>query len=181
MLTTNVPSLSMKRFLKNEIGNSKRVLDVGCGDGVMALYLISSLNCRIDGIDLEKGEVHRANKKFKKRKVKGLALCHFCDSKNINKKFKNETFDAVLVIHTLHHLTDLSIILPKIKYGLKVGGKIFIGEYERNFGEKRDNCPRFSSNKIKSMLNTAGFSGIKSRNVHKTFVMITAINGGVKT
>src|SRR3989344_9344016 len=116
MSITKAPSLLMKKFLKNEIGNSKRVLDVGCGDGVIALYLISSLNCRIDGIDLEKGGIHRANEKFRKRTVKGLALCRFCDSKNIDKKFKNETFDAVLITHTLHHLTDFSTILPKIKH-----------------------------------------------------------------
>ena len=180
MPTITFPSLSMKKFLKNEIGNSKRILDVGCGDGVMALYLISSLKCSINGIDLDKGGVHRANEKFRKRTVKGLALCHFCDSKNIDKKFKNETFDAVLVIHTIHHLTDLSTILLKIKDSLRVHGKIFIGEYKRNFGEKRDNCPRFSSNKIKSMLNTSGFKHIKNHNVNKNLIMITAVKGREK-
>jgi len=39
MPARKVPSLLMKRFLKNEINSSKRILDVGCGDGVMALYL----------------------------------------------------------------------------------------------------------------------------------------------
>jgi len=180
MPATKAPSLLMNEFLKNEIGNSKRVLDVGCGDGAMALYLASSLNCRVDGIDLDKGRVHRANEKFRKRMTKGLALCRSCDSENIDKKFKNETFDAVLIIHTLHHLADLSTIFPKIKHSMRVGGKIFVGEYERNFGEKQDNCPRFSSNKIKSILDTSGFGHIRGHNVHKNFIMITAVKGGIK-
>jgi|SRR3989338_1840191 len=180
MPITKAPSLLMKKFLKNEIGNSKRVLDIGCGDGVMALYLISSLNCRVDGVDLDKGKIRRANEKFRKRTVKGLALCRFCDSKNIDEQFKNETFDAVLIIHALHHLADLSSILSKIKYILKVGGKIFIEEYRHNFGEKLDNCPRFSSNKIKSMLNTAGFRYLRDHKIHENFIMITAVKGGIK-
>ena len=66
------------------------------------------------------------------------------------------------------------------KYILKVGGKIFIEEYRHNFGEKLENCPRFSSDKIKSMLNTAGFRGVRDHKIHKNFIMITAVKGGIK-
>jgi len=62
-----MPSTRLKQFLRKEIGNSKRILDIGCGDGKIALYLILSLNCYIDGIDLDKGKVHRANKNFSKK------------------------------------------------------------------------------------------------------------------
>lgn len=168
-------SILLKRFLKKEIGNSKRVFDIGCGEGVIAFNLISSLNCCVDGIDLDKGKVHNTNKKFRKRLTKGLASCCLCDANDINKKFKKETYDVVLIIHTLHHLTNLSGILIKSRYLLKYGGKIFIGEYQRDYGEKLDNCPRFSSKKIKSMLKTARFTKIKSNNIHKNFVMISAI------
>ena len=179
MTAIKTPSMLMKRFLKNEIGHSKRVLDIGCGDGVMALYLVSSLNCRVDGVDLDKGSVHRANKKFKKRTTKGLALCHLCDSKNLDKEFQKNTFDAVLIIHALHHLADLSDILLKARYVLKQGEKAFIGEYARDYGEKIDNCPRFSNGKIKSMLKTAGFRDIRSHDVYKNLVMFTAKKGGI--
>ena len=179
MSIIKAPSLLMKKFLKREIGDSKRVLDIGCGDGVMALYLISSLNCHIDGVDLDKGKIQRANEKLRKGIVKGLALCHLCDSKKIDKKFKKETFDAVLIVHVLHHLTELSSILSKIRRILKIGGKIFIEEYNPAFGEKLDNCPRFSSNKIKSMLNTARFRDIIDCNIHKKFIMITAVKGRI--
>ncbi len=169
------PSISLKRFIKEEIGNSERILDIGCGDGVLAFFLISSLNCRIDGIDLDKGGVHRANKKFIKRQTKGKAICHIWGSKYIRKKFQRGTFDAVLIIHTFHHLEDLADVLKKTRYVMKNKGKIFVGEYERNYGEKLDNCPRFSNKKIISMLRTAGFRNIRNNDIHKNFVMITGV------
>src|SRR3989344_3732113 len=113
-MTAKAPSILMKKFLKKEIGNSERVLDIGCGDGTMALYLISSLNCHIDGIDLDKGKVHRANKKFRKRLTKGLALCSLCDSRNMDKKFRKGIFDAILIMHTIHHLADLIFWLENL-------------------------------------------------------------------
>lgn len=171
------PSISLKQFLKKEIGNSKKVLDIGCGDGSMALFLISSLHCQVDGIDLDKGKIHRANEKFKKKLTKGLALCRLCDSKNINKKFQKNTFDVILITHTLHHLEDLDDVLLKARYVLKKSGKIFVCEYKRDYGELIDNCPRFSNKKIKSMLKTAGFRNIKNNNLHKKFIVISATKG----
>jgi len=178
MPSKNMPSILMKRFLRKEIGNSKRVLDIGCGDGALARYLISYLNCRVDGVDADRGKVHRANEKFKRQITKGLALCCLCNSNDINKKFKKKTFDIVIINHVLHHLIDLNVTLLKIRHVLKKGGRLFIAEYERDYGEKIDNCPRFSDKKIKSMLKTAGFRNVINNAAHQNFVMITAKNGG---
>ncbi len=142
------------------------------------MFLISSLNCHVDGIDLDKGEVNRANKKFKKQRVKGLALCRVCNVKDVKKKFSKATFDAVLFNHTMHHMTDLNDVLSKTRHVLKKGGRLFIAEYLKEYGEKVDNCPRFSALKINCMLKTAGFRNIINNAVHPNFVMITAQNGG---
>src|SRR3989344_2710287 len=150
---------------------SKRILDIGCGDGKIALYLILSLNCYIDGIDLDKGKVHRANENFSKKPAKGLALCYLCDSRNIDKKFKKDIFNIILITHTLHHLEELKKVLLKAKYVLKQKGKIIVSEYKQKFGEKVDNCPRFSNKKIRSMLRTAGFKNIKNHNINKNFII----------
>ena len=57
---------------------------------------------------------------------------------------------------------------------MKSNGKIFICEYKREYGEKLDNCPRYSPKKIVSMLNTAGFRNIKICDVHKNLIMVIA-------
>jgi len=168
----------LKEFLKEEIGESKRILDIGCGEGTTAIYLASFLNCQINGIDLDKGKIHRAKEKFRKSQKKGVVLCYTCDSRKVNEKFSKNTFDATIIIHAIHHLVDLREVLLKTKYVLKNGGKLFIGEYERDYGEKLDNCPRFSNEKIMSMLKTAGFNDIKNIPIHNNFVMIIAKKGG---
>ena len=111
-------------------------------------------------------------KKFMKR---GKTMCHNYPTKDIDKKFNKNSFDAILIIHTFHHMMDVSNILSKAGQVLKLGGKIYLEEYERNYGEKLDNCPWFSSGKIKSMLKKAGFKSIQKHNFHKDFVMISAM------
>ena len=168
------PSQSLKRFLRKEVGGSKYILDIGCGDGVLALFLILSLNCKIYGIDLDKGKIHMANKKLKKRITKGIALCRLCDSRDINKKFGKNIFDWVFLVHTLHHLPDMGVILSNARNVLKPDGKIFICEYKQKYGENSDNCPRYSSRKIISMLNTSGFRNARACKVHRNLVTIIA-------
>jgi len=165
----------MKKFLKSEIGDFKRVLDVGCGEGSTSIYLASNLNCIVEGIDVEKGKLHRAMKRFDENSAKGLVLCHFCDCRKVDKKFSGESFDFVIIVHALHHLCDLSIVLPKLRGVLKKGGELIIMEYEKSYGEKLDNCPRFSPMKINSMLRTAGFRNLVSRDVISDFVTVIAM------
>ncbi|MBI2452152.1 class I SAM-dependent methyltransferase [Candidatus Pacearchaeota archaeon] len=175
MLSKKYPSALLKDFLKNAIGSSKRVLDLGCGDGVIAFYLASRLKAHVDGVDMDKGKVHRANQKFDKNKVRKLVSCHICDATKTNKIFKKNTFDAVVIIHTFHHLTNIGGVLLKTRYVLKSKGKIFVVEYQKDYGEKIDNCPRFSNKKIKTMLKTAGFKKIKEHNLNNKLVIIRAL------
>ncbi len=168
------PSLLLKQFLKKEIGVSKRILDIGCGDGVIASYLISSLDCYVDGIDLDKGKVHRANERFK-RPSKGFAICSIYGAEDVDKVNCKALFDVIILTHTLHHLTDISKVLSKSKKILKKDGYILIAEYTPTFGESVDNCPRFSAIKIKSILKTARFRNIKKHNLNKGIFIIKAV------
>jgi cyclopropane fatty-acyl-phospholipid synthase-like methyltransferase len=155
----------LKQFLKREVGHSKRILDIGCGDGATALYLISSLNCTIQGIDLDAGRIHRANEKFKRKPRKGFAVCNVLKAENLDRNFFKIPFNAVIVTHAFHHLSNVREALVKSKNVLTRNGKIIIAEYTRQFGEKIDNCPRFSIEKIKLLVIKAGFQKIKRFNL----------------
>lgn len=165
MIERSIQIEHLKQFLKREVGHSKRILDIGCGDGATALYLISSLNCTIQGIDLDAGRVHRANEKFKRRPHKGFAVCNVFKAEDMNRKFFKIPFDAVIVTHALHHLDSVRKTLIKSKNVLARDGKIIIAEYTAQFGEKIDNCPRFSTEKIKLLVTKAGFKKIKQFNL----------------
>lgn len=151
----------LKQFLKQEVSYSKRILDIGCGDGATALYLISSLNCTIQGIDLDAGRVHRANKKFKRKPHKGFAVCNILKAEDMRRKFFEKPFDAVIITHAFHHLDNARKALIKSKNVLGNNGKIIIAEYTPSSGENIDDCPRFSIGKIKSLVNNVGFKRTK--------------------
>jgi ubiquinone/menaquinone biosynthesis C-methylase UbiE len=162
----------LQQFLKQEVGRSARILDIGCGDGAAALYLISSYACAVQGIDLDAGRIHRANKKFKQRPRKGFAVCNVLKAEKISRRFFGKSFKAVIIIHALHHVQNIAIALRKAKNVLDDDGKIIIAEYETAFGEKVDNCPRFSAGKIKALVKNAGFQRIKKVNMSSGFFAI---------
>jgi len=155
----------LRQFLKREVGYSKQILDIGCGDGATALYLISSLDCIIQGIDLDAGLVHRANEKFNRKPHKGFAVCTVYKAEDIDRKSFKAPFDVVVVTHALHHLDNVKKVLIKSKNVLVRKGKIIIVEHTPQFGEKVDDCPRFSVGKIKSLVIKAGFKRLKKLNL----------------
>lgn len=165
LLKKSIQHKALEKFLKREVGHSKRILDIGCGDGATALYLISSLNCNVQGIDMDAGRVHRANEKFKRRSHKGFAVCSVLKAEDMNKKFFKLPFDAVMITHAFHHLDNVEKALTKSKNVLARDGKIIIAECTTSFGEKIDDCPRFSTGKIKLLVAKAGFKRVKKFNL----------------
>jgi cyclopropane fatty-acyl-phospholipid synthase-like methyltransferase len=163
----------LRKFLKREVGHDKRVLDIGCGDGATALYLISSLNCNVQGIDMDAGRVHRANEKFRRKPHKGFAVCSVLKAEDMSRKTFQTPFDAVLVTHAFHHLNNVRKALVKAKNVLARNGKIIIVECAPRFGEKIDDCPRFSAGKIKLLVAEAGFKEIKRSNLAPGLFAIT--------
>jgi cyclopropane fatty-acyl-phospholipid synthase-like methyltransferase len=151
----------VRQFLKREIGHSKQILDIGCGDGATALYLISSLNCTVQGIDMDAGRVHRANEKFKRKPHKGFAVCSVLKAEDMSRKTFQMPFDAVVITHAFHHLDNVRKALARAKNVLARDGKIIIIECTARFGEEIDDCPRFSADKIKRLMANAGFKKIK--------------------
>lgn len=163
----------LRQFLKREVGYAKRILDIGCGDGATALYLISSLNCNVQGIDMDAGRVHRANEKFKRKPHKGFAVCSVLKAEDITGEYFKIPPDVVIITHAFHHLHNIGKALAKSKSVLTRDGKIIIAECTIQFGETLDDCPRFSADKIKQLLARAGFKEIKRSNLTPGLFAIT--------
>lgn len=89
------------------------VLDLGCGNGVSTANIKGT---NVIGMDLSSNQMVRAKERFKDTNyVMG-------DASKI--PFKNNTFDLVVSINLLHHITDSDKVLKEIYRVLKKGGKV---------------------------------------------------------
>ncbi len=104
----------------------KAVLDVGCAGGFMS-EAIAGRGARVSGIDPAAGAIAAASGHAKKsgldidyRKGVGEALPH-----------ADETFDAVVCVDVLEHVSDLGQTLSEIARVLRPGGRFFFDTINR--------------------------------------------------
>ena len=76
---------------------SENLLDVGCGPG----HYRSSFTCQYSGVDINPDYIRTASSRLDGR---------FMVMDGTRLAFENETFDHVVSIATLHHLTDEQVI-----------------------------------------------------------------------
>jgi 2-polyprenyl-3-methyl-5-hydroxy-6-metoxy-1,4-benzoquinol methylase len=105
--------------------NSKKVLDVGCGDGTYA-YVLSKLGAIVSGQDLGKKQIEFANarKYGDLNKLKGEFICG-----NANKlMFNSNTFDCVFSADFFEHIDKKTKqeVLREIYRVLVPGGLLVI-------------------------------------------------------
>ncbi len=91
----------------------KRILDLGCGPGLFTSPL--SKNNQIVGIDLSLEMLRLARPDLKPVKGDGTSL-----------PFQNGTFDLVMAIEMLQHLSDFRSLLEEILRVLRPGGELII-------------------------------------------------------
>ena len=97
---------------------NKKVLDVGCGTGEFA-PVFRKLNYQ--GIDISQDYIKYATKKDK-------SCFQVMDARNLD--FQDETFDYILIMAILHHLSneDVKKVLVESKRVLKSSGTILVME-----------------------------------------------------
>jgi methionine biosynthesis protein MetW len=115
---TNAQPDERGRLIGRLVGNRKRVLDVGCGYGLMMSYL-RSLDNEIVGLEITSGFV-KICRRF------GFTV-YETDVENDPLPAGLGTFDVVLCMETLEHLMDpLLVLQEKIRPLLKPGGQLVV-------------------------------------------------------
>ncbi|HBZ68323.1 MAG TPA: SAM-dependent methyltransferase, partial [Deltaproteobacteria bacterium] len=94
----------------------ERVLDLGCGDGVLTEKLVA-LGCSVVGVDASRPQVSAA-------RARGLDA-HVMDGQAL--AFERE-FDAVFSNAALHWMRDRDAVIRGVGRALRPGGR-FVGEF----------------------------------------------------
>ncbi len=81
-----------------------RVLDIGCGDGLM-LSLLRDRGCEVAGVDLSEEAVRKCQ-------ARGIA-CQVIDIGTQSIPLEMGSFDTVIMIDVLEHVYDPSVVLKK--------------------------------------------------------------------
>lgn len=98
------------------------IVDLGCGDGILANYLgISEKKRKVLGVELNKARLKEANK--------GVKNVGFRKGDIVKGNYPKA--DCILLTHVLHHLSskeDQEVVLKFAKKKLKKGGMLIITE-----------------------------------------------------
>ncbi len=106
----------------------EKILDAGCGRGVVATYLAHQKNVEIWGITIVPFEKRIAEKRARKLGV--APKVHFAVMDYAQTAFQDNFFDAIYTTESLSHALDISQVLREFFRILKPGGRFAFFEYK---------------------------------------------------
>ena len=115
------PNLFPKEKMFSLAGDvrGKKILELGCGDGVEALQL-AYCGADVTGLDLSEVSISVARQRAS---LQGFQINFRVDNIVENGSLGEESFDVVWCNLILHHVVDgLELVMPKIVQALKPGG-----------------------------------------------------------
>ena len=97
------------------IENDKKVLDVGCGDGILMDFLKKNKNTNIRGLEISKSKVQECI-------AKGLTVIEGNAEKDL-KQFPDKSFEYVVLSQTLQAFLNPELVINEL---LRVGKKAIV-------------------------------------------------------
>ena len=108
------------QWVSKKVEKRNSILDVGCGDGTLALYLRTKDN-NIVGIDISNSSIQKANKKNSHSNVS------FVQTSFEDLVAKNGSFDAIIFVASIHHMDMVNAVDKAKKLLAKNGVLIIVG------------------------------------------------------
>ena len=102
---------------KIDLSNVSKVLEIGCGVGIVTAHLAARYNMNITGIDLDPEQIAIAKVYNKENEH-----LKFIEADAVKLRFEEHKFDMVLSIYVLHHAGNWEKILEEINRVLKQNG-----------------------------------------------------------
>lgn len=114
--------ISLLEPLKN-----KEVLEIGCGNGVQALYINSLHNpLKMTGIDLNKANIEIAE--YEKERANAENVHFYIDNAQTLTQIPSDSVDVLLNIESAFHYPDKSAFINEVHRVLKPGGQFLIAD-----------------------------------------------------
>lgn len=105
------------RFIQNQSGFHKTILEIGCNDGFIGEKLLQQKN-DVYGIDIVRKNLAQAKKRGLKTK--------FCNVEKQKLPFQRDFFDVVIIGDIIEHVFDTDFLLQECSRVLKTGGKLIV-------------------------------------------------------
>lgn len=127
--TSYIEFLTTAKYLDKVLMPNSKILDACAGTGVYAFYLAESEK----NLEITVGDVieHNLNQIRERQKIKPVLKEIYCGSILNLPQFEDESFDAVLNLGSLYHMTDENDRIQAVKESLRVlkQGGIYCAAY----------------------------------------------------
>ena len=97
-----------------------RVLDIGCGPGIMAEYLLRN-ECEVFGVDISEEMIHECIERFRDRPA-----AHFSVGKIEDLQFPTAYFDAVICMGVVEYIADDESAVKEMARVTRPGGTVIV-------------------------------------------------------
>jgi 2-polyprenyl-3-methyl-5-hydroxy-6-metoxy-1,4-benzoquinol methylase len=107
----------IKKLFGNELNESIKIAEIGCGTGLVQFQLEQYFNVEVDGFDLNKEALENNISQ------KSAIFCY--DIYSENEKFKKK-YDVIFLMDVIEHIDDEIKFIKSLKFMLKPDGKLLV-------------------------------------------------------
>jgi len=122
------------------IKRNDRILDIGCGTGLLSLKFLNTTDCTITAIDSSSQMLKIFQEKIEKYNLTEKIHCAQESAEDMN--FKPDQFDIIAATVALHHVKCKEPVIKNVYASLKGGGRFVIGEIDMDTTGRLDDPRR---------------------------------------